>query len=99
MREGRVRGIEDDDGLAVVAALLEELLGLLEVLLGRARRRLEGAAADEDAGAGLAVLGIADDGLEIVLLARHVEERLPRLLAVEERGERVGADGAQVSLR
>src|SRR5262249_58861305 len=74
VREGRVRGVEDDDGLAVVAALFEELLGLLEVLLGRARRRLEGAPADEDAGAGLAVLWIADNGLAMSLLARHVRE-------------------------
>src|SRR5262245_64304699 len=41
---------------------------------------------------------MADHGLEIVLLARHVEERLPRLLVVEGRMERVGANGAEVAL-
>src|SRR6266852_1679447 len=99
MGEGRVCRVKNDDGPAVVAALLEELLGLLEILLGRAGDRFERAAADKDTGAAVGVLGVADDRLEVVLLVRHVEWGLAGLLVVEGWVQRVGPDRSELALR
>ena len=90
-----VGGVEDDHPLALVAAFLQQLLRPGDVLLlgvGRPRPDAgggpEGRVAHEDGPAGLLVLGVADDGGQVVLLVPHrVEEGLAVLHVVERRGQ------------
>ena len=78
--------MHQDDGGAVVAGFLEQRLRLLEVGLEQplqALRGLERRSARIERLAHLVVLGVADDGLEEVLLVQGIEDGLADLGVVE----------------
>ena len=81
----------------VVARLLHQLAGLLQILLGQplgAGLGRVGAVAGEDRIAGAVVLRLADPGLQIQVLVHHGDQRLPGLLVVERRMQVVRAQPA-----
>jgi hypothetical protein len=83
----------EDDGPPVVARLLQERLGLLEIRLleaGRARLRLQRRAAHQEGAAERpCVLGRRPDRLQDRRLVDHVQQRLARLGIVP-----LGVEGA-----
>ena len=85
MQLGPVAGIEQHHRSAVVAGLLHELAGAVEVRPGRrpGPALVGDVPAEEDAGARAVVLGLADRRLQIRLLIDHMKESLAGLLVVE----------------
>src|SRR2546426_4822826 len=83
---GPIRGIEDDERPAIVAALLQELPRTLEVRPRRTGLALVGlVAAHEVRRARPVELGLTDGSLQPQLLVHEVEQGLARLLVVERR--------------
>ena len=99
---GRVGRLHQHDRRAVVAGLLQQRLGLLEVRLDQhAVGRFDriGRAADEGGGADLVVFGLAHRRLEVVLLAHRIERGEADLGIVERLHHMVEADDELVAER
>src|SRR2546426_2011247 len=85
---GPIRGVEDDERPAIVAALLQELPRTLGVRPRRTGLALVGlVAAHEIRRARPVELRLTDGSLQPQLLVHEVEQGLARLLVVERRGE------------
>ena len=100
---GDVGGLQQHDGAAVIARLLEEGLCLLEVLtflepagVGIVFHRRAVAEVGRHC---LGVLAVAEGGLHVVGLLDQVQHGLPRLYIVEGRVQEVEADLANLAER
>ena len=96
-QERDVGDVHDGHRPTVVARLLHQLAGLLQILLGQplgAGLGRVGAVAGEDRIAGAVVLRLADPRLQIQVLVHHGDQRLPGLLVVERRMQVVRAQPA-----